>query len=359
MANINKKTRATPAEVFGDFYSPEKALSYGRPLILSVGSRSIGKSTGTAIKILMEYIDHKKRWCYVRRDRDELGLTASTWFDNAFQILRDYNWDPPEVHLEKQVYYDQDKNPIGYAIPLGLQHKYKSIGYRDVWWEVYDEFLPMNGRYLGGAGSKLEVEALNSLYQTLDRGIGKAFRNEVKIICLGNAYSYYNPIFVNYGVDKYLRTDTKYLAPKNELWVVEQTRETKATAKIRESYAYRLSTESTRDQMYNNMMTGRGGTFVQKIDAPMHGMFNIIYEGVTYGIYLVPSKGKIYVSEKPCTSNINICATTDDHRPNYLMIQRYSCFGGTIELKNAFERGDVLFSSGKSQYMLFNFMLYA
>lgn len=358
MVNINKNVRATRKEVFGDFYSPEKILSYNRPLCISVGSRSIGKSTGVALQLMMDYIDYGRRWCYVRRDADETGLTASSWFDNSYEILKSYNWDPPEVHLEKQVYYDGDKKPLGYAIPLSLQHKYKSITYQNVWWEVYDEFLPMNGRYLGGAGSKKEVECLNSLYQTLDRGIGKAFRNEVRIICIGNAYNYYNPIFVNYHVDRYLRTDTRYLAPKDELWVVEQTRETEATKKIKDSFAYKLSSEQTRQQMYDNMLTGNSGSFIQKVTDPMHISFNIIYEGERYGVYIVPKKGKLYISQKPGQSNINICATTDDHRPNYLMINRYSCFPGTLEAKNAFERGDVLFDSGKSQYMFYNFMLY-
>lgn len=359
MAEILKKTKRPLNEVFGDFYSPEKLLSYNRPFNMTVGSRSIGKSTGWGIQLLADYVNHGRRWCYVRRDRDELSLTASTWFDNAADILRFNNWDVPPIYLEKQVYYNDKKEPCGYAIPLALQHKYKSIGYNNVWWEIYDEFLTPSGRYIGGAGSNREHECLMSLYQTLDRGIGRPFRNEVKIICIGNAYNYYNPLFVNFGVDRYLRTDTKMLAPRGKLWAVEQTRETEATKKIKTSYAYLLSSESTKSQMYDNMLAGTSGTFIKKITSPMRGMFNIIYEGVKYGVYLVPNMGKIYVSRRPTTCNIEVCATTDDHRPNYLMIQRFSMFGGTIELKKAFERGDVLFDSGKSQYMLFNFMLYA
>lgn len=358
MANINHGAKRPLTEIYGEFYSPDKILSYGKPLNISVGSRSIGKSTGWAIKLLSDYTQNKKRWCYVRRDKDEVGLTAATWFDNAFDILRDGGWEPPLPHLEKGVYYDDDKNVLGYAVPLALQHKYKSVAYTDVWWEVYDEFLPMNGRYLGGAGSMKEVECIMSLYQTLDRGRGKAFRNEVKIVCVGNAYNYYNPIFIHYGVDKYLRTDTRYLSPKKGLWVVEQTRETEATKKIKTSFAYRLSTDTTKSQMYDNMLLGNAGSFIQKVTAPMHGLFNIIYEGVRYGVYLVPSKGKIYVCQRPCETNINICATTDDHKPNYLMIRRAAMFGATAELKSCFERGDVIFDSGKSQYMLYNYMLY-
>lgn len=350
--------RLTRREIFGEFYSPEKILSYGKPLNISVGSRSIGKSTGWALQLLMDYITYGRRWCYVRRDRDETGLTAPSWFDNAYQILKDAGWNPPLPHLEKQVYYDDQKNILGYAIPLNLQHKYKSITYQNVWWEVYDEFLPMNGRYLGGAGSNMETECLISLYQTLDRGIGKAYRNEVKTVCLGNAYNYYNPIFISYGVDRFLRTDTKYLSPKDALWVVEQTRETNATKKIKSSFAYRLSSEQTQQQMYDNMLLGNSGEFIQKVDAPMRAVFNIIYEGVKYGVYIVPSKGKFYVSQRPGEVNLQVCATTDDHKPNYLMVSKFSAFAGLVDVKECFERGDVLFDSGKSQFMFFNFMLY-
>lgn len=344
-------------EIFNKFYSPRRILSYGRPIMFSIGSRSIGKSTGWACFILSEFLDYGKQWMYIRRTVDEMQETARTWFDNAAQILAAHGYDVPPISYKGGVYKVGDA-VAGYAAGLSIVDKLKSSNFSGVFYIVYDEFLPRNGIYLGGAGSMREVDDIASIFQTIDRGIGKAARNETSVIFLGNAYSFFNPFFIHYGIDKLLRTDTKYLAPKGEIYVVEQTKATEATADIEKSVGYKMSTEATKLSAYANKMTDTGGVFVKKITAPMQCVFNISWQGDIYGVYMVPRDGVMYVSTRPGVSDITIAATTGDHRPNYLLLTHPQKFDGTGELLRLYDMGLVYFSDAKAAYMLANYAMY-
>ena len=344
-------------DVYGKFYNPTKLLSYNKVLNFSIGSRSIGKSTGFAILLLREFIEHGRQFIYCRRTMDETQLTAPTYFDNAFNILKGMGYDLKTIQYSGGHYIVNDKT-AGYAIPLSLQQKYKSSNYSDVWYILYDEFMIMPGsqsRYIGGSSNaSAEVEAMTSLYQTVDRGIGKAFRNECRIIFVGNAGTFFNPFFINYGIDKYLRPDTKYLAPKGEIYVVEFTRQTEATKEIQKSNGYLMSTEKTRSYAYDNDFADlTGDDFIEKDPKGRSTqMFNFIYDNKTYGVRQYPDAGYIYISEKECEGRPVLSLTTSDHKPNYLMMKNWHAHPYTKLLKEMYDRGSIRFYSYKCKMVV-------
>lgn len=335
-------------DLYGIFYNPTKLLSYGRVLNFSIGSRSIGKSTGFAIMMLKDYIEKGRQFIYVRRTKDELLETAPSYFDNAVDILKSKGIDIQDFYYKGGKYY-LNGEICGYALPLSLQQKYKSSNYSLVWWILYDEFMltpGTNSTYIGGNGGSLaEVDAMTSLYQTVDRGVGKAFRNECKIIFVGNAGTFFNPFFINYKIDRYLRPDSKYIAPKNDIYVCEFTRETEATKYIKESYGYLMSTEKTKAYAYNNKCADlKGDEFITKKPEGRHiSLCNFVYNGEKYGLYSYPEAGYLYVSHKEAVGRMNIALTTGDHRPNYLMIKTWSNNPTTKLLKEMYNIGDIRF----------------
>lgn len=344
-------------DVYGKFYSPVKCLSYGRRLIFSVGSRSIGKSTGWAIHLLREYLEKGRQWIYVRRTQDETDLTAPHYFDNAAQILRQYGYEIGELTYAGGEYAINGE-PCGYAIPLSLQQKYKSGNYSKVWYIIYDEFMIAPGsaaRYLGGRQkSSAEVDAMAGLYQTVDRGIGEAFRDEVTVISIGNAGSFFNPFFVHYGIDRLLRPDTKYLAPKGEKYVVELTSENEATEGIKGSLGYYMSTERGKAYAYENKYADLdGGEFLSRDpEGRRLPVCNLIYEGNKYGVYAYTREGFIYVCHKYADGRQDIALTTADHRPNYLLIGRWHGHPITAELKRMYDLGSIRFQDAKCKLAL-------
>lgn len=350
-------------DIYGKFYNPNKILSYGRVLNFSQGSRSIGKSTGWALHLILDWLKNKHMFVYVRRTEDETQLTAPTYFDNAVDILRSCGYEIGKFTYNGGRYYC-DGELCGYAVPLSLQQKYKSSNYSAVWWILYDEFMIAPGAsnsYLGGRTNAMqEVDAMTSLYQTIDRGIGQAYRNETRIIFLGNAGTYFNPFYISYGIDKYLRPDTRYLAPKGEIYVVEMTTETEATKAIKESYGYKMSTDRTKAYAYDNKFADVSDSdFISK--EPKGQRFPLctyIYEGASYGVYIYEQLGFIYISHEPAKGRLEMALTTADHKPNYLLMRNWHTHPVTKLIKDMYDKGCIRFADHKCKMILDFYLKY-
>ena len=350
-------------DLYGPFYNPAKILSYGRNLMFSVGSRSIGKTTGWCIDTVMDFLKSGKQWIYVRRTKDELDVTAPTYFDNATDILMAHNVKMPGPVVYKGGEYMIGDKVAGFAIPLSLQQKYKSSNFSGVHRIIYDEFMitPGSGsRYIGGKGAMSgEVDAMTSLYQTVDRGVGRAFRDETQIVFLGNAGSFFNPFFIEYGIDRLLRPDTKYLAPKEAIYVVECTRETAATKLIEQSIGYKMSTKKSRDYAYENKYADLGDSaFIQKPKGRRVPLCNLVYEGDTYGVYSYTGLGFLYMCHEAADGRVTLALTTADHKPNYLLISRWHGHPITNELKQMYDLGSIRFADHKCKMALDFYLKY-
>ena len=91
--------------IFGKFYSPTKALSYHRPWILSIGTRSIGKSTGWLIKAIGNWCETGQKFIYVRRTDDEIKITAKTACNNAVDILHQNGYNICSIEARNGGFY--------------------------------------------------------------------------------------------------------------------------------------------------------------------------------------------------------------------------------------------------------------
>ena len=72
----------------GKFYNPKRLLTFNKPWNFITGSRSVGKSTGWAIYCVLDFLHNGHKFIYVRRTKDEVSLTAPTFFGNAVPIIR-------------------------------------------------------------------------------------------------------------------------------------------------------------------------------------------------------------------------------------------------------------------------------
>lgn len=291
----------TLEEIFGDFYSPLRLASTGKPLLISIGSRSIGKTTGWAIYILHQYLKHKRKFIYCRRNEIELMATAREYFGDAAAILKDGGWPIEKVRYFRGAYYltlsGRDEELCGYALPLSQESKYKSGHYSDVWWIIYDEFVaPDKTKYLGRDEYKeYEYDCLIRLYQTVDRGIGRAFRNETRIIAMGNNLkAFESPVLVGCGASDIITDDVKFVNPKNTGWCVELTDTVAATETIRSSFGYLLSRDEQRKMNYENV-GDVSSDFIKKLSGVMLPLCNLKHKDHVMGVYAVRDKGYIYI----------------------------------------------------------------
>lgn len=337
------------------WFSLDKILSYGRHLMIITGKRSTGKSTGVALYLLLDFIQNGHGWIYTRRTQDETDLTAPDWFDNAAEILT-------LSGIECAVSYEKGKYKVngeeaGFAIALSQQQKYKGKNLSLAYWIVYDEFISFDRRYLGTkADPEKEYRSLMSLYQTADRGIGKSQRNETRIIALGNNATYYNPLYMALGVDRYIRKDTHFLAPKGEEWVVQQLHpdDAEMAEEYKNSVGYKLSDERTKQYAYENMSIEEAAdkSFIKKITKPLLAGYNLIFDSVEMGVYLNYEESYLYISGKKNAGH-TFALSAADHKPNYFLIGQGA--PQIQQLKFCYSQGKIIFESYQIKRAIDNF----
>lgn len=314
------------------FYSPLKALDYNRPAIITTGHRSGGKSTGWARFVLLNYIYTGHKFVYIRRRRDELDKTKKKFFDNAISIINNtdlgfkivyfdcnagrykitINWDnedyTPEKYTEEGDKIDisdeeaeemrekdikERAEDCGGAIALAMSQKVKSgYDFTDVDILLFDEFIAEHQTdYLGSAETPdVEYQNLISLFMSCDRGIGQYFRNETKIVLIGNKANVYNPILLKWRVNKYIcmSPDAKFIAPKNEGWVYEEVQPSaKYIEEAKNSNAYLLMDDEERAyNLGNKARSGNeGAEWITEIPHNAYYKAGIILNSVEYGVY--------------------------------------------------------------------------
>lgn len=350
------------AKIYGKFYSPELVLSYNRPWIFIVGSRSIGKSTALGMYMILEYLKHGSKFIYVRRTEDEVMNTCRNFFDNSIAILRQNGYQIDDFKYDSKYYYimiNGEWEQCGCILPLSQEQKYKSANYQDYNTILFDEFISYDpNKYLGSkANFTYEYDRCLSLYQTVDRGIGQTFQNKTKFIFTANNSSYFNPLFIGLGITDYIRTDSKIIAPKNKLWIVEQISEVEATKDIKSSYAYQLSNEKNRDYAYNNIAFDETETFIGRIDKPMVCLINVMYNGHKMGIYYVKEDDMIYVSDRP-GNVITLALTYGDHDSiNYTLAKTFRDSPQMQVLREQYVRGNIMFQTPKCKYEICNYLM--
>lgn len=346
------------------WFSVRKIMSYNRHMCMITGKRSSGKSTGVALWLLIEYLRAGKGWIYTRRTKDEMDQTAPSWFDNAVNIINGYISNPADriaVTYKSGDYYVNNVF-AGKAIPLSTQSKSKSTNLSWCMYIVYDEFIAFDGSgYIGGCSNPMrEYRSLLSLYQTADRGIGKAYRNETIMIALGNNDSFFNPLYMALGVDKYIRTDTHFLAPKGEEWVVMQMRAEDADAaeKYRESVGYKLADRHTKDVAYENIsiQSAQSDVFIGKPECKTRDLCNLHWDGYDMSVKIDYKGGYIYICHGCVNGLTDYALTMGDHRPNYVLAMRVGGSGYLAMIKNFYMIGAVFFENKKCKYCLDNFL---
>ncbi len=83
--------------------------------------------------------------------------------------------------------------------------RYKSVNMSDYNYIIFDEFLPEDDNYLKSSKNyHYEVNQILNLFQSVARGRGKAFREDVKVFFLANDVSVLNPYFDFFKIDKIL-----------------------------------------------------------------------------------------------------------------------------------------------------------
>lgn len=344
------------------FYSPEKICSYGRPVNIVTGSRSLGKSTGVAILVLLDFILNTHKFMYIRRRQQDTYKTCKTFFENAISIINSKS----DLHIYGFKFYngfyyinlkpcdpaDPDADPdwiqCGLATPLSGEENLKSSVFSDYYTIIYDEFISKDpNRYLGTKDNvDAEWNALVSLYQTVDRGVDAPYRNETSLFLLANKSTIYNPIFLTLGVCDYVNTNANFTAPKNSVWVWEDVKDVYNHQQIN-SFGYLMSTDRVRDYAYENK-SDTNISFIKKPTAATVYCATVAFKGEMYGIR--HDLNYNYYIGKPDNTHKVLALDLESHDRNTLhLIQKWCESPLMVQLAASFKRGSLFFANGKIQ----------
>lgn len=364
----------------GEFWNCKKILTYGRPFNFVTSERSVGKSTAIAMFLLLEWIYNKRKFIYCRRDKDTIQLTGPKFFDNAVKILNekmpklDKNFKQivqMELSGGKYIFsdtleYEGDEDEgtpigeeIGYTIPLSMEAKSKSTPFGDVFNIVFDEFLERDpSKYLGNAKTMeyAEYEAIMSLYESVDRTIGRSYRNETRVFFLGNIKTKFCPLYLIMGMADYIVSGSKFIAPKNKYWLMERVDGIEATKGKEHSFAYQMATEDHRKYAFSTD-TAEDKSFVKK---PVQAEYleTVRLEGKDYGIRIginmvIP---EIYIGKPEPGRRILALDNKSHSGIDYQLIKAWRNFPLTKQLSEFYMRGLLFFDTEYTKQVFLKYL---
>lgn len=322
------------------FYSPNRAVQSGSPFVFCDGNRSIGKSFGWKKLCVQNFIESGQQFIYARRyasDIDRICAEKTLFDDIAFKF--------PDSTIEINGNEIKVNNKTaGWLIAVSQFLKYKSASMPKVMKIIFDEYVPEDGRYLGGRQKPdQEPELCLNFYQSVARGDGNVIREGVQFIFIGNTSSLNNPYYHYFGIDKKIQPDTKFLS--TDAFCVERIVNENVRDDVAKSKFGKLI-EGTRYGEYalNNQAYIDNNNFVEKLSGVNQYVCTLHYYNNNFGVRLFKDKGVYYVSNKvDPTFPINYALTTTDHTPNYVMLFKYSHNPTVKELMLAYSYGCVRF----------------
>lgn len=365
----------------GDFWSCKKLLTYGRPFNFVTSERSVGKSTNIAMFILLEWIYNKRKFIYCRRDKDTIQLTGPKFFDNAVKILNekmpklDKNYrqivqmelSGGKYFFSNEMDYGDDfegdgvpiSEEIGYTIPLSLEAKSKSTPFGDVYNIIFDEFLERDpSKYLGNAKTMefAEYEAVMSLYESVDRCIGRSYRNETRVFFLGNIKTKFCPLYMIMGMADYIVSGSKFIAPKDKLWLMERVDGIEATKGKEQSFAFQLATEDHRKYAFSTE-TADVSSFIAKPPVSEY-LETVKLEGKAYGVRMslkdaIPA---MYIC-KPEKGRRIVALDNNSHNGiDFQLIKSWREFALTKRMAEMYQRGLLFFDNEQTRLVFLKYL---
>lgn len=185
------------------YYNGGDLLNANCPINFSIGNRSTGKSYYWKRYCIRRFLKYGEQFIYIRRHQVDIDISIKKFFSDISNEFRDYKFEASggEFTIIDCTGSEPVEMVCGYYFPLSGLHKIKSIPFEEVETILFDEFIPENLQYLKPLDPAYESNLLLSLYLTVARGYNQVIRDSVKIICIANLITMYNPYFTFFNID--------------------------------------------------------------------------------------------------------------------------------------------------------------
>lgn len=186
--------------LFSTYFTARYVLAKKALFNLFLSDRSDGKTFDCKARALEDYEQNKDITIYVRRWKSELGKeTYENFFNEVWENNKDYErfseWEfrYGKTKVEVRTGRDNKWDTILYFVPLSVASRWKSKiqNIKRIKMIDYDEFVPMDNRYLPD-----EITLLLDFWKTIDRD-----REVVQLGIFGNRITPFCPVFDYFNLD--------------------------------------------------------------------------------------------------------------------------------------------------------------
>lgn len=269
------------------YYSPNKALSYNPFLVIGLGTRGPGKTTGWILQGLKNFNNRNEEFIYLRRYKTEIKNFVNK---NSMAPMCDgiiYKGDGAGGYT--MVHED---TTVGYCIPLSTARSYKSVDFSNVTLIFYDEAIVARGtkyQYLPN-----EVPMLLEFISTVVRT-----RNNVTVAVMGNNEDMFNPFCSYFNIPLF---QGEYYFDKQRGILVEMIKKTEALKQRQETTKFHSLIKNTLYGDYhdeNDLLTKIDGNIIEKPNnCSLYCRVIINKETLTFYIYMQGNESYIYCEHK-------------------------------------------------------------
>lgn len=320
------------------YYNGDKILNNPQPFNFLLGNRGTGKSFYWKRYLIRKWLKDRKQFIYTRRYKSDLEKIIPTLFDDITPKFPDL-----KITTDKNIVYVNGEE-AGYCISVSEFTKYKSSSFQEVETIMFDEFLPEDGKYLGGkTNPTLEPELCLNFYQTVARGYNKPIRDEVLFIFISNSVTINNPYFLYYNIDKKLSYDTKFY--KGRGFNVEINKNESIAKEIGDSKFGQLI-KGTKYEEYalGNEFYLDSKEFIEDLAGNKRYLFTFIYNNMNFGLW--KNKDGMYyltdVIDKNCKNVYSL--TEKDHNTNSVLLTSIDTYIFK-QMRTAYAYGKIRFAN--------------
>lgn len=175
-------------------------------LVLSLVDVQFGKTYFFKKYCIKDFIKKKKQFIYVRRYKEELQKTISSFFDD---VKKDF---PNHQFAIKGNKFFIDGEIAGFYFALSTANILKSMSFPNVYTILFDEFIIEKGVY---HYLHQEVKAFLNFYDTISRD------RDIKVFFLANAITMTNPYFLYFNINSIPHNGKNFQLLHNNLILFE------------------------------------------------------------------------------------------------------------------------------------------
>lgn len=277
-----------------------KILNLNLPFVFIVGGRGTGKTFG-ALEVVIE---DNLTFMFMRRTQAQADIINKPEFNPFKSLNNEFGWNIGTRSISKynSGFYEQEEkegklqcvgNPLGYTCALSTVSNVRGFDGSDIDVLIYDEFIPeKHERPIKNEGS-----ALLNAYETINRNRELKGQQPLQMVCMANANSLANPIFMELKIvrkaEQMMKKGQEIMIDRNRGIVLIILQESEISFKKKDTVLYRLTDGTQFSEMsikneFSNDEFGKVKSQPLKEYRPIVNIGEIcIYRHKSNGVYYV------------------------------------------------------------------------